>query len=190
MAEDSIGVRIRRLARAGSHDVSIALAWWGARRDTTALRAVLDDARRRLTSAQAGYVARLTAAYDIASTLAHLALARRDTAEALRRFRALPDTLCVRCYADRLTRAKLLAAKGRHSEALAELEHSLLSNESPFEALFAHERGRVAERLGQREKAAEAYQFVVDAWRHGDPEVRPYVEDARRGLARLRARSP
>jgi hypothetical protein len=47
------------------------------------------------------------------------------------------------------------------------------------------ERGRVAERLGEREKAIESYRFVTEAWRRPDPELQPYVSEAREALARL-----
>jgi serine/threonine-protein kinase len=117
--------------------------------------------------------------------LAHLALVRQDTAEALRRFRSLPDTLCARCYADRLTRVKLLVARRRDREAFPQLGEAMVGNESPFEVLFAFERGRVAERLGEGPVAVRAYQFVIDAWARGDPEVQTYVAEARRGLARV-----
>jgi len=49
------------------------------------------------------------------------------------------------------------------------------------------ERGRIAERLGDRATAAENYDFVVAVWRNADPELRPYVEEARATLARLGA---
>jgi serine/threonine-protein kinase len=188
--EDSINARITRLVRGRSIESSMALGWWGARRDTAALLAYLAGARRRAASADANAVARATVSYDTAAALAYLALARRDTTAALRRFRALPDTLCARCYTDRLVRARLLAEAGLDREALADLAEPLVGLESPFEVLFAYERGRVAERLGANEQAARAYQFVVDAWRYGDPEVHRYVEEARRGLARIRAKRP
>ena len=44
---------------------------------------------------------------------------------------------------------------------------------------------RLFDRLGDRERAAGAYQYVVDAWRHGDPAVQPWVAQARAGLARV-----
>ena len=49
------------------------------------------------------------------------------------------------------------------------------------------ERGRVAERMGEREKAIGSYRFVTDAWRRPDPELQPYVHEAREALARLAA---
>jgi hypothetical protein len=49
------------------------------------------------------------------------------------------------------------------------------------------ERGRVHERLGNREVAADAYRFVADVWRNADPELQPFAQEAARGLARLNA---
>jgi hypothetical protein len=51
--------------------------------------------------------------------------------------------------------------------------------------LWTLERGRVAERLAKREKAAQAYQYVADVWRNADPELQPYVAEAKQGLERL-----
>ena len=39
---------------------------------------------------------------------------------------------------------------------------------------------------GDTRKAAECYGFVMAAWRRPDPELLPYVAEAREGLARLR----
>lgn len=49
------------------------------------------------------------------------------------------------------------------------------------------EAGRSAERLGARERAVDAYHFVLDIWRHGDRELEPYRHEAQQGLARLTA---
>jgi hypothetical protein len=97
---------------------------------------------------------------------------------------ALPDTLCPRCYPDRLTRARLRSAVGRHREALADLREPLVALLSPFELLFALERGRVAERVGEWAEARESYVFVIASWARGDPEVQPAVVAARAGLRR------
>ena len=51
------------------------------------------------------------------------------------------------------------------------------------------DRARIAESLGEREKAIDSYRFVVDVWRHADPELEPYVREARAGLGRLAAES-
>jgi hypothetical protein len=45
--------------------------------------------------------------------------------------------------------------------------------------------GRIAENLGDQEKAKQTYRFVSDVWRRADPELQPYVDEARSGLSRL-----
>jgi hypothetical protein len=45
----------------------------------------------------------------------------------------------------------------------------------------------VNERLGNRQQAITAFQFVADIWRRADPELQPYVAEARRALTRLHA---
>ena len=39
--------------------------------------------------------------------------------------------------------------------------------------------------MGNREKAVHGYQYVADVWRHADPELQPYVTEAREGLGRM-----
>jgi hypothetical protein len=55
----------------------------------------------------------------------------------------------------------------------------------PSEVLWTLEGARVAERLGDREKVIRAYQYVAGVWRHADPELQPYVTEAREGLGRM-----
>ena len=43
----------------------------------------------------------------------------------------------------------------------------------------------MAERLGEREMAARDYQYVMGVWRHADPQLQPYVAEAREGLMRV-----
>ena len=54
-----------------------------------------------------------------------------------------------------------------------------------FDVVWALERARVNDRLGNEEEAIEAYAFVADSWRNADPELQPVVEEARAALARL-----
>ena len=115
------------------------------------------------------------------------ALARGDTVLAIRRFAGLPDSLCGNCYLDKLARVRLLAARGENREAEAVLDQVLHNHDfvSALDGMWALEGGRVYERLGQREKAIANYGFVVDVWRHADPQLQPYVEEARAALKRL-----
>jgi tetratricopeptide (TPR) repeat protein len=97
----------------------------------------------------------------------------------------LPDSVCP-CLYDRITTAHLLAIRGRHVEAAKVLERSApLRFWDPFDGPWWLERGRVAEALGQRAKAIEAYRYVANLWRHADPELQLYVREARAGMARL-----
>ena len=47
------------------------------------------------------------------------------------------------------------------------------------------DRARLAERLGDRPMAINYYQFAAQAWLHSDPELQPYVAEARTALERL-----
>jgi serine/threonine-protein kinase len=122
---------------------------------------------------------------------AYLALAKGDTTEALRQFAARPDSACFgQCPIDDLVYIQLLAARHRDAEAAARLERPVAGFQPgflPVEILRALERGRVNERLGNRDRAIEGYALVVKAWRHPDPELQGYVDEARAGLARLSA---
>ncbi len=155
-----------------------ALSWWSNRRDTTALRraSVGWDALAR--SAGGSRELELWARYGVAATEAHLALARRDTTEAVRRFGALPDSVCP-CLPDRILTARLLTANGQAEQARAILERIWPVNWDPSAELLVLERARVADRLGRREQAAGLYRYVADLWRNADPELQPYVAEAR-----------
>ena len=163
-------------------------------RDTVGLlRAIrwVDSLRQRPMPPSAPPIAREFLNYLTAQQRAYLALARGDSAEALRLFDALPDSACFgACHLDDLVHAQLLAARGRLQESAARLERPLggfVPGILPVEVLRALERGRVNERLGNRDRAIEGYSLVVRAWRNADPELQPYFNEAREALARLSA---
>jgi hypothetical protein len=114
-------------------------------------------------------------------------LAKGDTNAAIRQFLALPAT-CPSCYLDRLTLARLLVDRGRDQEAWPILRGEHISKTlAPFPTtiLWTLLRARVAERTGRRELAIRSYSWVAGMWRDADPELQPYVTEAREGLARL-----
>ncbi len=159
-----------RWLRRGSVHRELALAWWSSRGDTAAIRDFLRRADRDVDAAQTEDE-RLTAEYASAAAKAHWSLATGDTLHALRRFLSLPDSLCPTCYLDRLTRARLLAAAGRDRAALKDLSEPLHAFLTPLEVVYALERARLAQRVGETERSRRDSAFVARAWRHGDLEL-------------------
>jgi serine/threonine-protein kinase len=161
-----------------------ALPWWAGRGDTASLALFA----RRADSAQRVSTRPLrkeVEQYGVQSAAAYLALATGDTATALRRFQALPHDVFWGAL-DRVTEGRILAKLGRTEDALDLLDRAFNSAwVGPVFVLTNLERGALAEKLGQKKRALTAYHFVADAWRHADPELSAYVEQARQGLARL-----
>jgi len=156
-------------------------AWWAQRRDTVSLR----EMARRVGVAPANAAEARIAVYSAAVAGAYLALARGDTAGSLRRFAALPDSLCELCAVPRFVQARLLAATGRPREAAVILAERSTLLPSAIDVLWALERARVAERLGDPATARRSYAVVADAWRDADADLSPVVDEARAALKRL-----
>src|ERR1051325_4615577 len=166
-----------------------ALPWWAGRRDTTALHAFVRRLDSLANATRRNPELGLWAAYGAAAGRAYLALAQADTAQALARFATLPDSVCP-CLLDRITTARLLAARQRAAEAAVLLERVERSDTwDPAEGRWWLERGRVAERVGEREQALRAYEFLTALWRNADPELQPYVAEAHAALKRLGSES-
>jgi eukaryotic-like serine/threonine-protein kinase len=163
------------------------LRWWAAHGDTADIRAFL--------VARAGQIGREgpnppvnMALYDTAAARAYLVLAKRDTTEALRRFAALPDTLCRgACALDAITYGELLTSRGQAAAA-----DSLLDRRYKFQVttvtnvLVDLALARAATRAADVRTAREAYERVADAWINADPELQPVVSEARAALAHTR----
>jgi hypothetical protein len=179
----------RQLAGGEIGNVAMALPWWTLRRDTSSLRAA---AARADSSARFApdWIERARGRYVAAAAAAHLTLARADTADAIQQLSALPRDDCPRCYLDRVVLAQLLVEEERNAEAWGLLQADLPSATLaplPSEVLWSLLRGRVAERIGEREQAIQSYSWVVGMWRRPDPGLEPYVTEAREGLERLTA---
>jgi DNA-binding SARP family transcriptional activator len=183
--QDTARTVFGRWAREASAYARLGLPWWSARADSGAIKGFYRAALRRLRTAPDEDV-RLGAHYDTTAAAGHLWLARGDSVLALRQFLSLPDTLCPDCYLDRLIRARLLAASGQVRQAFTALQEPLSAFVTPMEVVFALERGRLAERLGDYEHASGAYHFVRAAWARADPELEPEVAEARAGIERTR----
>jgi len=171
--------------RAGRGYLNYALPWWARRGDSASVNAFLRraDSLGRTAPEPAR---RERAGYDSAVARAYLALMHADTADALRRFASLPRTSCNGCFDyDRLTEARLLAARGDLRSAHRILSEWRGANEVPSDILIAFERARVAERMGERADAIAGYRTVVEAWARADAALQPMVSQARRALQRL-----
>jgi DNA-binding SARP family transcriptional activator len=164
------------------------LPWWLAQGDTIRLARFAERVDSLASHELERPLSNVVKHYAADAARAYLALARRDTADALRAFAALPDSACrldsVDCGVQKLTEARLLGAVGRHRQA-----SELLDRWAGLDPLAVLERGRLAEQLGDREKATKAYTFVAAVWRHGDPELGSNVLEARQGLERVAAGS-
>jgi serine/threonine-protein kinase len=182
---DSVDREFRRLLRGNRLlAVSTSLSWWLARGDSAALREMVrhGDSLSRTAPRETD---RRIAAHSSRAAAAHLTLMRGDSSAAVRMLEALPDSLCPLCFPARMTLGHLLAARHDDRKAAAQLDRPLVDLELPSNVLWVLERGRVAERLGDREKATRSYQYVADMWRHADRELQAYVAEAREGLGRM-----
>jgi TolB-like protein len=168
--------------------VSAAL-WWASQRDTSSLLALSAAVRAAAKRPEAELgVASAPGISDL--TRAALALARVDTAEALRQLLALPDSVFFDDWRVRLLRFQLLAASQEDSRAAEVFNEQILPPLSPVWVLGVLKLGRMTERDGARNLAAEYYRFVRDVWLHADPELQMYVSEARNGHERVGGNSP
>jgi tetratricopeptide (TPR) repeat protein len=193
MPRDSATRLARNWVGAPGDGLAFAAPLLAAARDTagiiTAMRKV--EAVRQHPPPNLPPVAKEFFGYLVVAQRAYLALARGDSAEALRLFDASPDTAAFGVNViDDLVHAQLLAARNRPADAAALLERPPVGfnpGVSVIEILRALERGRVNERLGNRERAIEGYGRVVQAWRNADSTLQPFVLEARTALVRLSA---
>ena len=98
----------------------------------------------------------------------------------------MPDSICSfdGCYAVWFTKAQLLEAVRRDRDAMRILDHEY-PQVDPGRVLWHLERARVAERLGDREKAVRGYAYVAAAFQHADSALQPMVSESRAALGRL-----
>ena len=162
------------------------LPWWVAQQDTESIQQ-LQRRGETVARSASSEVDRRLATFASMAARAYLALLRHDTTAAIRRLEALPDSLCPVCYVERLTLARLLSARKEDQKAAKLLDRWLIELLVPSEIFWTLERARVAERMGDRDKAARDYQYVAAVWRHADPELQPYVTEAKEGLTRMAA---
>ena len=162
------------------------LAWLGERGDTTSLLRFINHAQPLTPEQDIAAAASERGHYrhfrEVAE--AYLALARRDSSSALRLLLSLPSEEF--WTYERIVAARLLVALGKNREALALLERDCpYPFATPLRGLWAYERGRIAEQLGEKARARTSYNYVVRLWRNADPQLQGYVQSARAGLSRI-----
>ncbi|MES2177575.1 MAG: protein kinase [Gemmatimonadota bacterium] len=154
----------------------------GAARDTVTLAKLKAGAEARLkgdTSSQR----RAVLSYFIAAANAYGVLARGDSAAATPLFDAFSDSV-ISLGVEQFIRARLVARK-EPARALALLERMTSTSDLLYVARQL-ERGRIAEKLGERERAVDAYAYVVAAWRNTEsPLLRNAVDESKSALSRL-----
>jgi serine/threonine protein kinase/tetratricopeptide (TPR) repeat protein len=100
-----------------------------------------------------------------------------------------PRALIDRVYS-RWQMAELLRLTGRENEAMDWYE--TLPFYSPFGIAMMGpaylEAARIAERKGDRQRAARDYSKVIRLWQGCDPEFQPHFQEAQQGLARVTSR--
>ena len=190
LSADTVRAEFRGILALSPRSKNVKLyRWWATDGDTAAIQTYIRDFGASTVQSTSG---RAMLRASIAGGRAYLALARRDTAAALRRLLTTPDTLHECWYDNRVTLVQLLIAKGRYREAAARLERrwpgtSGCSN-GLDDVVWTMERARVFERLGRHDEAVANYAFVADAWRTADAELQPWVREARNAVARLGGR--
>ncbi len=177
-------ILLRVASRRSGLGLPWALRWWSERGDTARLRylQVVGDTME-LSDDMERYRAGMHAEIE-----AYLALARHDTSVALRQLALIPDS--TQMYVDGgYTKAQLLAAVGRDEDAMRILrqEHRYWGAD---QVLWAYERAKVAERLGERDQAARDFAYVAAAFQHADSSLQPLVRYSREALARLGKDAP
>jgi eukaryotic-like serine/threonine-protein kinase len=121
--------------------------------------------------------------YALASIRAYTALARGDSATAARLFDALPDSVLTLPF-DQFVRARLIG-KTDPRRAIAILERHA-STPDVLAGARELERGRLAEKIGDRERAVDAYAYVAALWRNaGVSQLRSAAKEASDALKRL-----
>jgi hypothetical protein len=162
--------------------------FWASRRDTAALAEVVERITQRLAGHLAPMVERRQRAL-VAATSGYLALARGDTAAAIRTFESAPYFDAFSEQMERIVPLSwLYEATGRPRDAFRLLNmQSPNMSDGPGGATIVVDRlrlARLADRLGERETAARAYALVADAWRDADPVFKPFYTEAINGLRR------
>jgi len=179
---DSASKSLRPLLAERNDSFLGVIPWLALTHDSTTLQTQiteLDAYAPRDTSARQ----RGIKAYVLQSLRGYLALSKGDTASATRSFEALPDSVITVPF-DAFVQARLVGRQDP-KRAIAILERHSASTDILYAAREL-ERGRLSEKIGDRDRAVDAYAYVAAVWRNTDsPQLRDGVKEATDALKRL-----
>ncbi len=188
---DSATTRFRRWLEEYSGDHTRPFPWWTLPwwvREGDALTidriAGMAEAESKEKDVQRSRIG----SYAARAARGYLALARGDSAGALTILRALPDSLCVDCYQERVETARLMARLGELERAALLLDERPNRLLTPTEIPLALERARVARQMQRDEKALQNFALVASAWSRADATLGEIVNEAREAATALRAK--
>jgi len=178
VSPDTSDAVFRRWAREDdAMKLVLSLPWWAQRADTAMLASLSErlaaPPRRRGAEQELGM-----RTYGAHVARAYLTLSRRDSVSALRAIAGAPDSLCGwKCVPDRLFRVRILADRGRLTEAVALLDRRPLPLDvtSVTELFWRIERARLADAQGDDAQATRERAIVSALWHRGDPALRRYL---------------
>jgi len=184
MPADTVTKSLRPWLQADDDRFIAPVPWLALTHDTAALLAKAKDmdgfAARDTSPAQ-----RAIKEYVAAEFRAYAALAKGDTTAATRLFTALPDSILTIPF-DAFMQARLIGRQDPQ-RAIAILERHVAGTDLLYAARQL-ERGRLAEKIGDRQRAVDAYSYVAEVWRSTDsPQLKDGVKEATDALKRLDA---
>jgi eukaryotic-like serine/threonine-protein kinase len=188
-SRDSAVARARQLLTADPRQALSATRLFADMRDTVSLSRIVSWADSTEKAGGTGPGA-MPQGYAMLMR-AYRALGAGDSTTALRSFLEIPMSVCNGAPCAASTLATLLIRRGRTADAATVLDRwlpsaSLASRiDLPFDWM---QRARIAEQLGDAEKAAGLYRRVAMVWRGSDPELQATVKEATAGLQRLSKR--
>ena len=185
---DSASQLARRFADVGTDQLTRQALWgfWLWRKDTVTLANALAT-ERNLRDKYPGFAPEQVDRAIDALRDAISALIRGDTARAIRLIEGAPNAPArIEAPLRSIILPTLYERTGRIREARTLLDRPNFSFSSTALAVLLVELriGQLSERLGDRERAAIAYSYVLDGLHEAEPSFAPLVRDALEGLRR------
>jgi eukaryotic-like serine/threonine-protein kinase len=182
---DSAGAAMKSWLFERNNASFFALPALAAARDSVSLKRTIStaDSLRLKPPAQTTKIDRAAIAYMGQAARAYYQLARADTIAAAKEFEQLSDSL-IHFPVDQFIRARLISRtdpkRGFQMMTQKKVSGDLISVARELEI------GRLGEKLGDTQRAVDAYAYVAAAWQNTDSEqLKNAVKESRDALKRL-----